>query len=259
MNFIIICFVCVALILAVIFFAKRHMQKVTQAYVEPQTTRRKEFSFVAIMVIAGVVVTLFNSCKQKALEDGALSSQPQQTELSEAEIQKSEFLNLKLYWDYEYALRYYEQKKVLAHEKAKAEYAKYQQALAQTQSQSDKLIYEKKLAKAKAELSSTQIAIKEFKNFALDLDIVFCMQIAIYVLFVLVFALEFLLLRSEDGKEFARVIRVITYFGCLFGIIFILWDAYNVRGYFSIVNTVVLALIICAFILDKKCHKYVYD
>lgn len=293
MNFIIICFVCIALILAVIFFAKRHMQKVTQVYeqeqkdalvsvsdlervakggkssrtydAERQRTRRLSVFFIAIIVIIGAAAAIFDSYKQELLEGWSSLKQSQKTEVSKTATQIPQFFNLRLYWDYEYALRYYEQKKVSAYEKAETEHAKCQQAVAQAQSRVDKIIYEEKLAKAEEKLTSTKEALDKFDIFASDLNKVTVLQYWCYTLYAIgywcytLFAIGFLtafyvLYRKKETCWVVFALLVLS-IGIAVGIAFIIMD-WVTRNFFSVVELTILGLIISACILIAKCRKY---
>ena len=283
MNFIIICFVCIALILAVIFFAKRHMQKVTQAYeqeqkdalvsvsdlervakggkssrtydAERQRTRRLSVFFIAIIVIIGAAAAIFDSYKQELLEGWSSLKQSQKTEVSKTATQIPEFFNRRLYWDYEYALRYYEQKKISAYEKAETEHAKCQQAVAQAQSRVDKIIYEEKLAKAEEKLTSTKEALDKFDIFASDLNTVTVFQYWCYTLFAIGFLTAFYVLYRKEETCWVVFALLVLSIGIAVGIAFIIMD-WVTRNFFSVVELTVLGLIISECILIAKCGKY---
>ena len=283
MNFIIICLVCCALILAVIFFAKRHMQKVTQVYeqeqkdalvsvsdlervakggkssrtydAERQRTRRLSVFFIAIIVIIGAAVAIFDSYKQELLEGWSSLKQSQKTEVSKTATQIPQFFNLRLYRDYEDALRYYEQKKVLANEEAKMDYAKCQQAVAQAQSRVDKIIYEEKLAKAEEKLTSTKEALDKFDIFATDLNTVTRFQYVVIALFAIGFLAAISVLHQKKKTGLASFAVIILIFGILIGIIFMILDL-KIRNFFSFVDLLVILLIVSACSLIRKCDKY---
>ena len=283
MNFIIICFVCVALILAVIFFAKRHMQKVTLAYeqeqkdalvsvsdlervakggkssrtydAERQRTRRLSVFFIAIIVIIGAAAAIFDSYKQELLEGWSSLKQSQKTEVSKTATQVPEFFNLRLYWDYEYALRYYEEKKVSAYEKAETEHAKYQQAVAQAQSRADKIINEEKLAKAEEKLTSTKEALDEFDSFASDLSNVTVFQYWCYALFAIGFLSAFYTLYQKKKTGWAGFAWLVLSIGLAVGISFGIRD-WVTRNFFCVVDLTIILLIVSACILIAKCNKY---
>lgn len=125
MNFIIICLVCCALILAVIFFAKRHMQKVKQTYeqeqkdalvsvsdlervakggkssrtydAERQRTRRITICSIAIIIVVGATVAVFDSYKKELLDGWSLTSTRQNLE----KVEQAENLENKLsFWNW---------------------------------------------------------------------------------------------------------------------------------------------------------------
>ena len=283
MNFIIICLVCCALILAVIFFAKRHMQKVTQVYeqeqkdalvsvsdlervakggkssrtydAERQRTRRLSVFFIAIIVIIGAAVAIFDSYKQELLEGWSSLKQSQKTEVSKTATQIPQFFNLRLYRDYEDALRYYEQKKVLANEETKMDYAKCQQAVAQAQSRADKIINEEKLAKAEEKLTSTKEALDKFDIFATDLNTVTRFQYVVIALFAIGFLAAISVLHQKKKTGLASFAVIILIFGILIGIIFMILDL-KIRNFFSFVDLLVILLIVSACSLIRKCDKY---
>lgn len=284
MNFIIICLVCCALILAVIFFAKRHMQKVTQAYeqeqkdalvsvsdlervakggkssrtydAERQRTRRLSVFFIAIIVIIGAAAAIFDSYKQELLEGWSSLNQSQKTEVSKTATQIPQFFNLRLYRDYEYALRYYKQKKISAYEKAEKEHAKCQQAVAQAQSRADKIINEEKLTKAKEKLTSAKEALDEFDSFASDLSNVTVFQYWCYVLFAIGFLSAFYVSHRKEKTGWAGFAFMVLCLGIVVGIIFGIYD-WVTRSLFSYVELTVLWLIILAYVLITKCYKYI--
>lgn len=284
MNFIIICFVCVALILAVIFFAKRHMQKVTQVYeqeqkdalvsvsdlervakggkssrtydAERQRTRRLSVFFIAIIVIIGAAAAIFDSYKQELLEGWSSLKQSQKTEVSKTATQIPQFFNLRLYRDYEYALRYYEEKKVSAYEKAETEHAKCQQAVAQAQSRADKIINEEKLTKAKEKFTSAKEALDEFDSFASDLSNVTVFQYWCYVLFAIGFLSAFYVSHRKEETCWVVFAWLVLSIGIVVGIIFGIYD-WVTRSLFSVVELTVLWLIILAYVLITKCCKYI--
>ena len=108
MNFIIICLSCCALILAVIYFARRHMQKVRQTCdatpekelvsmsdlehvaqsdkarrrydAELQRTRRIAICSIAIIIVVGAAVAVFDSYKKELLDGWSLTSTRQNLE-----------------------------------------------------------------------------------------------------------------------------------------------------------------------------------
>ena len=197
MNFIIICLVCCALILAVMFFAKRHMQKVTQAYeqeqkealavvsdlervakggkssrtydAERQRTRRRTVFSIVLIVIVGAAVAFLGCYKQELLEDWLPSSAEQ--EITDSKVSFSIGDYFATYFSHEKALRYYGTKRRMAYENAQAEYQKYEQELKRAQEKQDEveiIIQKEKLAEAKAKLDSTKKNWDNFKFFPSD-------------------------------------------------------------------------------------------
>ena len=218
-------------------------------------TRKIKYVLWVLIVFFGTASIVFVNFKDQWLDEWSTSSHPQQTEFSETAQQKSEFFDLRLYWDYEYALRYYEEKKVLAKEEAEAEYAKYQQAMAHARSRTDKFIYTEKLTQAKEKLISTQEALDEFDSFAIAINNLKIIHWSFFALFTSGFLMAFYILyRKEENAWTFRVI-IILYMGVIAGIFF-MCEAF-IKDYFSFMDLAVLLLMIIAYLLIKKCDKYI--
>ena len=281
MSTIIICLICTALMFGVEYFGRRHMRlfklkaesqggenvvsAVDQVYyggkesdkseAERLRTRKIKYVLWVLIVFFGAASIVFVAFKDQWLGEWSTSSHPQQTEFSETAQQKSEFFDLRLYWDYEYVLRYYEEKKVLAKEEAEAEYAKYQQAMAHARSRTDKFIYTEKLTQAKEKLISTQEALDEFDSFAIAINNLKIIHWSFFALFTSGFLMAFYILyRKEENAWTFRVI-IILYMGVIAGIFF-MCEAF-IKDYFSFMDLAVLLLMIIAYLLIKKCDKYI--
>ena len=203
MNFIIICLSCCALILAVIYFARRHMQKVRQTcYATPekelvsmsdlehvaqsdkarrrydaelQRTRRIAICSIAIIIVVGAAVAVFDSYKKELLDGWSLTSTRQNLEkVEQAENLENElsFGNwLAAQFSYDKALTYYGAKRIVAVKDAEAEYKKCEEALKQAQKNSDDvkiLTCRISLNAATANLSETKSDLEIFDNFMHD-------------------------------------------------------------------------------------------
>ncbi len=281
MDVFIICLICAALMFGVEYFGRRHMRlfklkaesqggenivsAVDQVYyggkesdkseAERLRTRKIKYVLWVLIVFFGAASIVFVAFKDQWLDEWSTSSRPQQTEFSETAQQKSEFFDLRLYRDYEDALRYYEQKKISAYEKAETEHAKYQQAVAQAQSRADKIINEEKLAKAEEKLTSTKEALDEFDSFASDLSNVTVFQYWCYALFAIGFLSAFYTLYQKKKTGWALFACIVLSIWMIVGIIFGIYD-WVTRSLFSVVELTVLGLIILACILIAKCAKY---
>ena len=203
MNFIIICLSCCALILAVIFFARRHMQKVRQTcYVPPekelvtmsdlehvaqsdkarrrydaelQRTRRIAICSIAIIIVVGAAVAVFDSYKKELLDGWSLTSTRQNLEkVEQAENLENElsFGNwLAAQFSYDKALTYYGAKRIVAVKDAEAEYKKCEEALKQAQKESDSvkmLSCRTRLNEAEAGLSEARADLATYDKFMHD-------------------------------------------------------------------------------------------
>ena len=281
MDVFIICLIGVALMFGVEYFERRHMRlfklkaesqggenivsAVDQVYyggkesdkreAERLRTRKIKYVLWVLIVFFGAAAAIFDSYKQELLEGWSSLNQSQKTEVSKTATQIPQFFNLRLYRDYEDALRYYEEKKVSAYKKAETEHAKYQQAVAQAQSRADKIINEEKLAKAEEKLTSTKEALDEFDSFASDLSNVTVFQYWCYALFAIGFLSAFYTLYQKKKTGWALFACIVLSIWMIVGIIFGIYD-WVTRSLFSVVELTVLGLIISACILIAKCCKY---
>ena len=203
MTFIIVCLVCCALILAVIFFAKRHMQKVRQTCdatpekglvtmsdlehvaqsdkarrrydAELQRTRRIAICSIAIIIVVGAAVAVFDSYKKELLDGWSLTSTRQNTEkVEEAETldDKLSFGNwLTAQFSYDKAVEYYSAKRIAAVKEAEAEYKRCEEVLKQAQQKSDDveiLTCRTRLNVATGNLSEAKADLEIFDEFMHD-------------------------------------------------------------------------------------------
>ena len=281
MDVFIICLICAALMFGVEYFGRRHMRlfklkagsqsgediasAVDQVYyggkesdkseAERLRTRKTKYVLWALIVFFGAASIVFVNFKDQWLGEWKSFFSSKNAEVSETVQQKSEFFNLRLYWDYEYALRYYEQKKILAKQEAETEYAKCQQALTQARSQADKIICEEKLTKAKEKLTSTKEALDEFDSFASDLSNVTVFQYWCYVLFAIGFLSAFYVLHRKEETGWAVFAFIVLFIGIVVGIIFGIYD-WVTRSLFSVVDLTVILLMVLGCILGVKCIEY---
>ena len=281
MSTIIICLICAALAFGVEYFGRRHMRlfklkagsqsgediasAVDQVYyggkesdkseAERLRTRKTKYVLWALIVFFGAALIVFVNFKDQWLGEWKSFFSSKNAEVSETVQQKSEFFNLRLYWDYEYALRYYEQKKILAKQEAETEYAKCQQALTQAQSQADKIICEEKLAKAEKKLSSTREAVEKFGDFASALKSQVGDYVLISVSFAIGFLMAFYILYRKEPTGWGIGAAVFLAFGIFWGIMFIISDC-KMRDFFSVVDLTVILLMVLGCILGVKCIEY---
>lgn len=142
---------------------------------ERQRTRRITICSIAIIIVVGAAVAVFDSYKKELLDGWSLTSTRQNLE----KVEQAENLENKLsFWNwlaaqfsYEKALDYYGAKRIAAVKDAEAEYKKCEEALKQAQKDSDDvkiLTCRTSLNEATANLSKTKADLEIFDNFMHD-------------------------------------------------------------------------------------------
>ena len=287
MNFIIICLSCCALILAVIYFARRHMQKVRQTcYVPPekelvtmsdlehvaqsdkarrrydaelQRTRRIAICSIAIIIVVGAAVAVFDSYKKELLDGWSLTSTRQNLEkVEQAENLENElsFGNwLTAQFSYEKALEYYGAKRIAEVRDAEAEYKKCEEALKQAQKESDSvkmLSCRTRLNEAEAGLSEARADLATYDKFMHDWKLYLKLNWLILILLLVGGADLYFTLKGDKAENIwsdcCTVLSIIVAFVGVFWP-FILWlGGYQCENIFTFKDVIGIILTVWCFV-----------
>ena len=287
MTFIIVCLVCCALILAVIFFAKRHMQKVRQTcYVPPekelvsmsdlehvaqsdkarrrydaelQRTKRIAICSIAVIFVVGAAAAVFDSYKKELLDGWSLTSTRQNLEkVEQAENLENElsFGNwLTAQFSYEKALEYYGAKRIAEVRDAEAEYKKCEEALKQAQKESDSvkmLSCRTRLNEAEAGLSEARADLATYDKFMHDWKLYLKLNWLILILLLVGGADLYFTLKGDKAENIwsdcCTVLSIIVAFVGVFWP-FILWlGGYQCENIFTFKDVIGIILTVWCFV-----------